>query len=1011
MDETPYLPGVPYFPKADAPILASSRPSPIRPRIVGPILDPSRFDEPIKPASSEVETSLYPPNPEPYAPSTVSNRPSCFSDPYPRPYLAHNERLRLSMLWYYTRDIEQQSDLLAGLQEKACFAQESIGWEFAVIGIQDVNFYIRLSTVGLPLGILPRGETICAHTVTQPPSSVFLLPNLMEDWRFQQSPYLESGGLRAYAGAPLRLQDESGECVSLGSLCVASSTAQETLTKAQQQTLVRLADWVVSDIVHYAKARRQRERRQMIELLSAIQRDVEAPVSEKAVLEILRVAYPDAVITMQSSKAARIELEGQSSITPSCLENGLWEDTEYIDDFIVNSNNQELPCTRAVRAIAAPCNTVSGSSLLIVASKDFRFIFDDVDSWFLHTTAGIISQMWQKRLLADVMTTKEKFLRGFSHQLRTPLHGILGSVELLTEELSLRETGDASYPGPIASETTQAHPLGPSIHLNTIRTASRDLNAIVNSIITLNRWTDTAMGDRRHFVHTIHELEQGLADEVLKAFSGDTRYNASLIFNHDLPERCDRLRIDLNLLRDSLLPLLLNAIQSTPEGMVVVSVSITPESKSLVVDIKDTGCGIHPDYQQRIFEPYEKAGVHSPGAGLGLTLATKFATLLHGSIELISSSLNHGSHFRATFREVEYLCSNSSAQSLVSRLEHLPSRFHIMAPHADCKSLCNAFANYLLHLGLNDSNIIEDSFAVLQLTPDLAQHRAELSSLSKNRVAICLVPASQKSCVVHMPDNVVYVNGPFLTSTMSQALQDADKLFSRIENSQESRSQNLETLHTPLKSPTEEQIQDRNEGVKPRDVKCSTETWTAQLPLQTTVGFKMSSPSSAQNKAEPRLDSLSHPGILSPVLSPSKKSLKPTALLVDDNAVNLRILEMYCTKRGFSYCCAADGLQAVEIFSQHQSSQASFERPAIQLVVMDLQMPICDGIEATRRIRLLEKRHRWKESAIFIVTGQDGPSDRTEAHGAGADEFFVKPVGIKLLDRSVEQYFPAIDIK
>lgn len=73
------------------------------------------------------------------------------------------------MLWYYTRDIINEPELLAGLQEKACLAQESTGWEYAVIGVLDVNVYIRLATVGLELAILPRGETLCAHTVTQPP--------------------------------------------------------------------------------------------------------------------------------------------------------------------------------------------------------------------------------------------------------------------------------------------------------------------------------------------------------------------------------------------------------------------------------------------------------------------------------------------------------------------------------------------------------------------------------------------------------------------------------------------------------------------------------------------------------------------------------------------------------------------------------------------------------------------------------------------------------------------------
>jgi hypothetical protein len=74
------------------------------------------------------------------------------------------------MLWYYTRDIlNEDGEFSSGLQEKAYLAQKSAGWEFAVIGILDVNVYIRLAAIGLPLAILPRGETLCAHTVTQPP--------------------------------------------------------------------------------------------------------------------------------------------------------------------------------------------------------------------------------------------------------------------------------------------------------------------------------------------------------------------------------------------------------------------------------------------------------------------------------------------------------------------------------------------------------------------------------------------------------------------------------------------------------------------------------------------------------------------------------------------------------------------------------------------------------------------------------------------------------------------------
>lgn len=269
-----------------------------------------------------------------------------------------------------------------------------------------------------------------------------MLPDMLEDWRFENSPYAEFGGLRAYAGAPLRLQNETGDTVCLGSICVASPTRREPLTRAQQTTLVRLADWIVADIVQLTRARRQRERRRMVDMLAAAQEETDVVVSEEPVTRMLQTAYPGAVISLQTCKNGHVELKGRDQVSLSDFYSHVWEDTEHIDNFIAKSNHREPPTDRVVRAIAAPCESVSGQSYLIVGSKDFRLVFDDVDAWFVQTCAGIVSQMWHKRLLGEVMTAKEKFLRGFSHQLRTPVHGILGSVELLAEELKARKQDD-----------------------------------------------------------------------------------------------------------------------------------------------------------------------------------------------------------------------------------------------------------------------------------------------------------------------------------------------------------------------------------------------------------------------------------------------------------------------------------------------------------------------------------------------------------------------------------------
>lgn len=159
-----------FFPKVDEAILRSKYPPPSAyPDTVGPTYDLQNVDHPIKAWSPDHHNTLFPESAA-YEPSTIPEKPLCFADQYLRASLAKNERLRLSVLWYYTCDILEDEELLSGLQEKAHLAQESTGWDYAVIGILDVNVYIRLATVGLELGMLPRGETLCAHTVTQPPS-------------------------------------------------------------------------------------------------------------------------------------------------------------------------------------------------------------------------------------------------------------------------------------------------------------------------------------------------------------------------------------------------------------------------------------------------------------------------------------------------------------------------------------------------------------------------------------------------------------------------------------------------------------------------------------------------------------------------------------------------------------------------------------------------------------------------------------------------------------------------
>jgi signal transduction histidine kinase/ActR/RegA family two-component response regulator len=820
---------------------------------------------------------------------------------------------------------------------------------------------------------------------------------MLQDWRFRESPYVEHGGLVAYAGVPLRMQHESGECVGLGSLCVASATGRDPLSKTQQLALARLADWIVHDIIQCARARRQRERHRFVELIAAVQHEPEGDDVQEPILRILRQAFPDESISLQSTGTDQSTVPYPA--TTSDLKHGLWEDDEYIEDFIANSNSNEPPKDRVVRFISAQCETKLGPSVLVVATKDFRRIFDDVDSWFVHTCATMLTQRWQKRLLTEVMRAKEKFLRGVSHQLRTPIHGILGAAELLTEDLrALTVPGSSTLrPGVEAIMKPLAELGKSSIYLDTISTAGRELMSTVNNMITLNRWADIAAAERQYATHGIESLETSLVKALADFTFRDTRTRAPVFFHHNLTPESEGLRIDINLFRDGILPLIVNAIQNTTEGVVTVIQSYTQKTKTLVVDVEDTGCGISPEDQGRIFDLYEKVGEHSTGAGLGLTLATKFSALLYGSIELVSSEVDRGSHFRATFRDIRPSGSTPS-ESAALQLKHLPLSYRHLPSDSLDAHLTSNLAKYLTQNGFSLSNDPQDCLNIIDYIRDSTEREKYHSILPKEQVAICLVPNSDEPDVPESCTNIVFVNGPFSSSTLDSALQKADQLLAQLRKSTRTSPQpspapleGPKSLLTPADQTTESDQQSTS------DEGYDSANGSSIPPTRTNETQQLLSESLAKAVSQIEAATIDLP--IHPLIPPTTS--KPMTLIVDDNAVNLRILEMYCKKRGLPYLSAIDGHQAVELFKKQQTCAAG----GIDLILMDLQMPVCDGISATRQIRALEKM-RDSKVVVFIVTGQDSQMDREAAGKAGADNYLVKPVGIRMLDSNLKRYFP-----
>jgi CheY-like chemotaxis protein len=128
--------------------------------------------------------------------------------------------------------------------------------------------------------------------------------------------------------------------------------------------------------------------------------------------------------------------------------------------------------------------------------------------------------------------------------------------------------------------------------------------------------------------------------------------------------------------------------------------------------------------------------------------------------------------------------------------------------------------------------------------------------------------------------------------------------------------------------------------------------------------------------------------------SGSKSEL--TYLLVDDNQINLRMLIAFAKKMGSPYVTAHNGAEAVERYTKLPQE--------CRCILMDISMPVMDGMEATRRIRAHERENGLSPALIIALTGLASAETQREAFGSGMDLFLTKPVQMKELRSVVSSY-------
>jgi len=124
-------------------------------------------------------------------------------------------------------------------------------------------------------------------------------------------------------------------------------------------------------------------------------------------------------------------------------------------------------------------------------------------------------------------------------------------------------------------------------------------------------------------------------------------------------------------------------------------------------------------------------------------------------------------------------------------------------------------------------------------------------------------------------------------------------------------------------------------------------------------------------------------------------------LAAEDSDDNRFLLEAYCTGTKYHLTFAYDGALAVE----------AYRKNPFDLVLMDIQMPLMDGLTATRTIRAFETDAQQKRTPILAMTANALPEDMAAAHEAGCDAHLAKPISKKSFLAALEQWQTKRDAK
>ena len=412
------------------------------------------------------------------------------------------------------------------------------------------------------------------------------------------------------------------------------------------------------------------------------------------------------------------------------------------------------------------------------------------------------------------------------------------------------------------------------------------------------------------------------------------------------PEAPMTVRGDSTRLGQMILNLVGNAIKFTIEGQVAVKVEVEPqtgEGTVLHFTVSDTGIGIPKEKQAAIFESFTQVDASTTrefgGTGLGLTITSRLAAIMGGKV-WVESEFGKGSEFHFTVR-----VSVGDAPIL-----HIKSALLY-------ELLSNARA-LIVDDNLTNRFILEKMLTRWGMRPVCVE---------SGEVALRELTSALES------------GDPYRLVLTDKQMPNMDGfgLVEQIRNRPEISTANVILMSS---------------GAHRGDIaRCQELGFSAYLTKPVRQGELRDAIALALDRRGKQ--SASEADMPVKDRRSDQRTIALKVLLAEDNAVNQRLASRLLEKRGHLVTVASNGQEAI----------AHLEHAAYDLVLMDVQMPLIDGLEATRMIRNNEKVTGMHQP-IVALTAHAVKGDQERCEEAGMDGYLAKPIRPEELDAVLQRY-------